>query len=172
MKHQTSKTTKISEGLEFEDMRGLVSNQIDIDRHKPKIGTEEDIVVVAFTVTYDEPARELSNFIETGDFEHLDVEASSVPNQDGTYNVFIEFQRDHDLFEKLQTMLNDIDQITSRDEGSWEYTAFRAGKEAVEFNEKNFRRDIVDSSSEYRRKYVDNTEVEESINRLRNLIKY
>lgn len=165
-------TKKISEGLEFEDMKGLVSNEIHIDRYKPKIGTEDETVVVAFIVTYEEPAKELSNFVETGDFEHLDVEASQVPEQDGTYRVFIEFQRDHNLFEKLEAMLNDLDQITSKEEGAWEYVAFRSGGKATEFTEENFRRDIVDSASEYRRKYLSDNAMEESIDRLKKLIKY
>lgn len=143
----------ISEGLGFEDLKGLISNAIMIDLHKPKIGDEEDTVVVAFDVTYEEPARDLSAFIETGALEHLDVEVSGAPDQDGTWKVFVEFQRDRDLFEKISAMLNSVDQITSRDDADWVYTAYKV-KEKTPFNEENFRRDICSSRYEYRKKYI------------------
>lgn len=146
--------TKISEGLAFEDLKGLVSSNIMIDLHKPKIGSEEDTVVVAFDVTYEDPAKDLASFLETGVLEHLDVEVAGAPDADGTWKVFVEFQRDLELFDKIQAMLNSVDQITSRDDGKWTYRAFNVKKE-IEFNKDNFRRDIVDSRYEYRKKYLD-----------------
>jgi hypothetical protein len=157
MKMKTTKRAKtqkrISEGLEFEDLKGLVKNTIMIDQHKPKIGDDEDTVVVAFDVTYEDPAKDLSNFIETGALEHLDVEVSGAPDQDGTWKVFVEFLRDNDLFEKIQAMLNSVDQITSREGDGWSYTAYGVDGEQ-KFNAKNFRRDIIDSRYEYRKKFI------------------
>jgi len=143
---------KIYEGLSYGDLKGLISNNITIDLHKPKIGDEEDTVVVAFDVTYDAPAKDLNNFIETGALEHLDVDTSGAPDQDGNWKVFVEFQRDHKLYDKISAMLHSIDQITSTDEMKWTYRAFNV-KDDMEFNEENFRRDIVDSRYEYRKKY-------------------
>lgn len=161
---------KIFEGLEYEDMKGMISDEIHIDRYKPKIGTEDETVVVALVVTYEDPAKDLSNFIETGDFEHLDVEASEVPDTDGSYMVFVEFQRDHELFEKIEAMLTDINQITNKKDKVWKYIAYKSDNKSREFNKENFRRDIVDSASEYRRKFTDS--INESLLRLKKLIEY
>jgi hypothetical protein len=158
MSRKTQKT--ISEGLDFEDLKGLVDNMVVIDLYKPKIGDVEDTVVVAFNVTYEDPAKDLADFIETSTVEHLDVEVASAPDANGVWKVFVEFQRDHNLFEKVQEMLNNVDQITSRDDGQWMYRAFRVKKE-VEFNEQNFRRDVVDSRYEYRKKFLRNEEPEQ-----------
>lgn len=147
----------ISEGLNFEDLKGLVDNMIVIDLYKPKIGDVEDTVVVAFNVTYEDPAKDLADFIETSTLEHLDVDVSSAPDENGVWKVFVEFQRDHNLFEKVQQLLNNVDQITSRDDGQWTYRAFKVKKEQ-EFSEENFRRDIVDSRYEYRKKFLRNEE--------------
>ena len=144
---------RISEGLEFEDLKGLIDNTIMIDLHKPKIGDEEDTVVVAFDVTYQDPARDLSQFIETGALDHLDVEVGAAPDEDGTWKVFVEFMRDYDLFEKIDAMLNSVEQITSQDGDPWMYRAYNV-KKPVEWNEQNFKRDIIDSRYEYRKKYV------------------
>lgn len=177
-------TSKLTEGLAYEDLRGLISNTISIDQYKPKIGAEEETVVVAFTVTYEEPAEDLANFIETGHLEHLDVDTSGAPEVDGSYRVFVEFQRDHKLYEKIEDLLSNIDQITSKDDGKWEYIAFGNHGKAKPFNHDNIRADISNSKSEYRMQYSDPgdadseevvatpDEVEESINRLKKLATY
>ncbi len=144
---------RITEGLEFEDLKGLIDNVVMIDLHKPKIGDEADTVVVAFDVTYEDPARDLSQFIETGALEHLDVEVSSAPDQDGTWKVFVEFMRDHELFEKIEAMLESVEQITSQDGDPWTYRAYNV-KKPVPFNRENFKRDVIDSRYEYRKKYM------------------
>jgi len=158
---------KISEGLEFGDLKGLVSNVVMIDMHKPKIGDEEDTVVIAFNVIYKNAAQDLSSFIETGALEHLDVEVAGAPDQNGNWKVFVEFMRDRKLFKKVQAMLDSVDQITSNDDDSkWLYRAYNV-KKKVEFNAKNFRRDVVDSVVEYRRKYgKDQSQTNEMTNEL------
>lgn len=150
---QTKTQKRISEGLEFGDLKGLIDSTIMIDLHKPKIGDVEDTVVVAFDVTYEEPARDLSQFIETGALDHLDVEVSGSPDQDGTWKVFVEFLRDHDLFDKINAMIEGVEQITSREGDPWTYRAFNV-KKPVEFNRENFKRDVIDSRYEYRKKYL------------------
>jgi len=146
--------------LKYEDLKGLVSSTITIDLHKPKIGDVEDTVVVAFDVTYEEPAKDLGAFIETGNLEHLDVEVAGSPDADGTWRVFVEFQRDHNLFEKIEEMLHSVDQITSRDDGEWKYRAYNV-KNKRKFTEQNFRNDVVDSRYEYRKKYLSNDETDD-----------
>jgi hypothetical protein len=157
-KNQKQKMTqkRISEGLAFEDLKGLINDNIMIDLHKPKIGGVEDTVVVAFDVTYEDPAKDLSQFIETGALDHLDVEVSAAPDADGTWKVFVEFMRDHELFDKIAAMLESVDQITSGGNDNtmpWTYRAFNV-KGPVKFTHANFRRDVIDSRYEYRKKYL------------------
>jgi hypothetical protein len=153
--NQSKIQKKISEGLEYEDLKGLINDNVMIDLHKPKIGDEADTVVVAFDVTYEDPAKDLSQFIETGALEHLDVEVGAAPDQDGTWKVFVEFMRDHTLFDKVQAMLNSVDLITSKDGDPWTYRAFNV-KKPVEFTKENFNRDIINSRYEYRSTYGPN----------------
>jgi len=117
-------------------------------------------VVVAFDVTYEDPARDLVDYIETSAIEHLDVEVATAPDADSKWKVFVEFQRDLHLYEKIKELLDSIDQITSRDNGQWMYRAFKVKKEQ-EFNEENFKRDVIDSRYEYRKKFLNNQKSEE-----------
>ena len=143
--------TTIFEGLTHEEMQGLVNSVISIDQYKPKIGENSDTVVVALTVQYEKPAKDLSNFIETGVNEHLDVEASPAPNEDGEYKVFVEFDRNEKLFQNIEGMLSHVTKITS-DSGDWEYTGYKLD-EPRSFDQERFSRDIITDPQVYREKF-------------------
>ena len=153
---------KINEGLKFEDLKGLVETNIMIDMHKPKIGNEADTVVVTFTVKYEDPANDLCTFIETSSLEHLDTEVSTVPDKENTWKVFVEFQRNDELYQKIAFMLENVDQVTSLRDGDWTYRAYNV-KQKRKFNEENFNEDIITSSDEYEDKYL-NKDTTDSLN--------
>ena len=160
---------QIQEGLNYGEMQGLVNDTISIDQFKPKIGDNADTVVVAFTVQYEKPAQDLSNFIETGEVELLDVEVSPGPDSKGTYKVFIEMERDNELFAKISSILNNINNITS-DKGQWKYTAYKL-TEPREFDKERFARDVITDPDMYRAKY-ERTADQEVKERMEFLVKY
>ena len=162
---------KINEGLEPEELRGLVYNLISIDQYKPKIGNDAETVVIAFTVKYDEPAQDLANFIQTSFIELLDVEASSVPNEEGEYKVFVEIDRTPNLYIKIQSMLHDINKITSNDDFQWNYEAYKMDEPKL-FNKENIEKDIILTSQEYDAKYKKKSDEDIVRERIEFLLKY
>ena len=70
MHHKDNKMAQhrsnITEGLEANDLKRLVHNELHIDEFKSKMGRDEDVVVISFKVTGREPAEDLVNFIEKG----------------------------------------------------------------------------------------------------------
>ena len=56
----------LNESLRANDLRNLVKKVFEIDSFKSKIGNDEDLVTLSFTVDQDEPAKDLENFIEMG----------------------------------------------------------------------------------------------------------
>ena len=52
--------------LRANDLKGLVKSVFEIDSYKSKIGYDEDIIVLSFTVEFDDPAKDLESFIELG----------------------------------------------------------------------------------------------------------
>ena len=52
--------------LRSNDLRHFVKKVFEIDSFKSKIGDDENIVVVSFTVDQEDPAKDLENFIEMG----------------------------------------------------------------------------------------------------------
>ena len=49
-------------GLLKNDLQFLVDNIIEIDSYKSKMGNDEDIITLAFSVNGNEPAKDLENF--------------------------------------------------------------------------------------------------------------
>ena len=99
----------LNEDMDADALRGLINLLISIDQYKSKMGEDKDIVVVCFKVKDKFPAKDLSRFIEFGDKSLLDVEVSSGSDKDsGEFKVYVEIKRDRKLFDRLDSLLNDI----------------------------------------------------------------
>lgn len=161
---------KINEGLENEELRGLVYDIISIDQYKPKIGTDAETVVIAFTVKYENPAQDLNNFIQSSYIEILDVEASSIPNEEGEYKVFVEIERTPNLYKKISDLLNEVNKITSAG-GGWKYKAYKMSS-PKEFTKENIEKDVISTPQEYDKIYKKKTAEDSVRERIEFLLKY
>ena len=85
--------------MKHEDLVDLVIPKVSLDEFAPKTGDNKDVIVIGFYVDDLDPAKDLSNFIESGAYETLDCEASPASNEDGHYMVFVEVDRDDKVFE-------------------------------------------------------------------------
>jgi hypothetical protein len=165
---------KIYEGLHYGDLDGLIKSTASIDQYKPKIGTDADTVVFALTVDYDKPAEDLSNFISSSDLEHLDVEASNVPNEEGKYKVFVEFARTPNVYNKILKLIKDINNITNYKLTDWKFVTYKMENE-VDLTLENLQKYIISTAEEYDNKFKIKKEQEEKQKikeRIEFLIKY
>ena len=62
--------------LRANDLRDLVKKVFEIDSYKSKIGNDEKIIVLTFTVDREDPAKDMENFIEMGYDFVLDADVS------------------------------------------------------------------------------------------------
>ena len=92
----------------------LVIPKVSLDEFSPKTGENKDVIVLGFYVDVLEPAKDLSNFIETGAYETLDVEASPASNDEGHYMVFVEMKRNEEVFEKLNKIIHDVENLSGK----------------------------------------------------------
>ena len=139
--------TTLNEAMQYNDLRGLVSNVISIDQYKSKIDDDKNVVVVAIEVDHLEGASDLSQFIETGHKDAIDVDVSVGPSPEGKYTVFVEFTRGSFLFKLIDVMLQDILNVDNEVE-SWKFVAY---KETVpkEWTSEEFELAVHTSSYEY-----------------------
>lgn len=106
--------------LRPEILTDLVEPAVDIDMYTPKI--QQDSVVVVFRVrqSYD-AAYDLSSFIEKLPNGILDTEAQEIPNAEGNYEVFCEFERDTNFPKNLVRVIKDIEKLGNEQEWQGNY---------------------------------------------------
>ena len=110
---------QFNEGLEPEDLKRLVNNDLHIDEFKSKLGKDSDVVVLSFKVTGKEPAIDLVNFIEKGYDWVIDADVSAGELDDGDYLVFVECDRTQDVPEQIVELINDLKNVTAIDPEEW-----------------------------------------------------
>jgi hypothetical protein len=124
----------INESLRARDLRGFVNKVVEIDNFKSKIGDDEDIVTMAFTVDHDDPAKDLENFIEMGYDFVLDADVSPGELDDGTYKVYVEIERNRHVPKQIKEILDGVSKITGIDNFRFRYFKNFKSQEATEEN--------------------------------------
>ena len=167
----------INESLRANDLRGFVKKIIEIDAFKSKIGDDEDIITISFTVDQEDPAKDLENFIEMGFEFVLDADVSPGELDDGTYRVYVELERSRHAAEQIIEILDGVKKITGIENFKFRYFKNFRSQEATEENlkvaiplDKNSyeiatQRNKVDNFQEFfSRSYVDDIQLlDESI---------
>ena len=124
----------INESLKALDLRNFVKKVIEIDNFKSKIGDDQDIVTLSFTVDHEDPAKDLENFIEMGFDFVLDADVSPGELDDGTYRVYVELERNRHVVEQIREILDGVEQITGIDNFRFRYFKNFKSEEATEEN--------------------------------------
>jgi hypothetical protein len=120
-------------GLKEGDLVDLVYRVIEIDSYKSKMGSDQDIVVISFTVNEEQPAKDLSDFIEKGYSFVLDADVSPGELDDGMYRVFVEIERDKHVPEQVMELMDGIKKLTNNKNWKFRYyKGFRSQPLTVE----------------------------------------
>ena len=90
------------------------------------MGEDKNIMVLAFSVEGQAPAKDLERFAETGFKEILDADATPGSLEDGKHRVFIEFQRTENVDQHIAKFLDDLKKLTNID--TFEFTYHKRQK--------------------------------------------
>ena len=116
------------EDLQAGDLEDTVIPTFEVDAFYPKI--DDKNIVVSFQVEDENPAYDLSRFIEFSHRDVLDTEVSPGPDSSGNYVVFVEFTP-HDLAKKIYKMLEAVGYLTNITD--WTFKAYgKKGKLKVD----------------------------------------
>ena len=99
-------------GLRAGDLKNLLDNVFEVDNYKSKMGDDEDIVVVSFSVQEQNAAKDLVEFIEKSYDFVLDADSTVSEVDEGRYKVFVELERDRSVQEHIMEMLYGITQLS------------------------------------------------------------
>ena len=126
--------TTLLESLRPNDLEGLIKKVFEVDGYKSKIGDDEDVVVVSFTVDGQEPAKDLENFLEMGYDFVLDADVTTGETDDGFYKVFVELERNRHVPKQIIEMLDGVSRINGGEKMRFRYFKGFKSQEATEEN--------------------------------------
>ena len=112
---------RLSENLHAEDLRDLVKKVFEIDSFKSKIGEDEDVCVLSFSVDDKEAAEDLENFIEMGYSFVLDSDVTPGETDEGTFRVYVEIERTRHIGEQIFEIIEGVEKITGLDNLRFRY---------------------------------------------------
>jgi hypothetical protein len=107
--------------LRQSDLRDLVYHIMEIDSYKSKMGSDQDIITMSFSVKTKEAADDLETFLEKGYSFVLDADATSGETSDGTYKVFVEIERHKDAPSQILEIANGIKNLCDMDNLKFRY---------------------------------------------------
>lgn len=136
-------------GLRQHDLKNLVDNVFEIDSYKSKMGVDENIVVLSFSVKGKDPANDLVNFVESGYGFVLDADVSSGEQDDGSYKVFVEIERTSNISKEINEMLEGLSNLA--DINNFKYRYYKSFM-STEATEENLLNSIPDNPTSYNSK--------------------
>jgi len=136
----------VTENIKHNDLVSLISTTFSIDQFKSKLGSDENVIVVAFKVLDQDPASDLSQFLETG-HDVLDIDISTGPDEEGKYSVFVELERDSAAFEKIDAIIADVIRADNEFDNP-RFTSYEV-KVPKQWSKENFELGVISNSYDY-----------------------
>lgn len=97
--------------LQEGDLKNTILKKLSLDEFTPKTGDEKDVGVLGFSVQQSYPGDDLYKFISNSPVESRDVEVSPNPNEEGYYMVFVEFDRDENMLDKINSIVSEVKNV-------------------------------------------------------------
>lgn len=107
------------EGFDYLDLKNMVSPTITVDEYVAKMGTDDGIVTLAFTVRGEAVAEDLVDWFERGYEWVLDAQSSDGEVDKGKYLVFVELDRRRKVPERIIELIEDLETLTGLKLGAW-----------------------------------------------------
>ncbi len=150
----------LNEGLDYHDLVGQMIPEVTVDEYAAKMGEDDEIVTLAFTVKGKQVGEDLSDWFERGYDWVLDAQVSDGELVPGKYLVFVEMNRRTSTPERIIELLEDLETLTDLSVKDWTITV---DDEEYEPDVEVLKQKIVLSPHDYRL----DIEREEELNEMR-----
>lgn len=109
----------INETLDYMDMEGMLSPRVSVDEYESHIGTNSEIVTLAFTIRGEYAGKDLARWFEKRYDWVLDGKVSDGEISNGRYLVFVELARRRSVPERIIELLYDLKTLTGLSLNDW-----------------------------------------------------
>lgn len=107
------------ESLEYLDMQDQIYPILDIDKYQSKIGNDDDLITLTFTVKQEAVADDLIHWLERGYDWVIDADSSPGEVAPDKYLVFAEVNRRSTVPQKIVDMLYDMEPLSGIKSSQW-----------------------------------------------------
>lgn len=118
-------------GLRQNDLKHMLYDIFEVDSFASKMGEDEDIVTLSFSLRDKAPADDLVKFLESGYSFILDADVTPGEQSDGTYKVFVELERDRNVANNVFEVLDGVRKISGVDNLKFRYYKNFKSKDAT-----------------------------------------
>lgn len=108
-------------GLRENDLENMIDEIFEIDSYSSKMGDDKNIVTLSFSLKEKAAATDLANFLEKGYGFILDADVTAGEQTDGTYKVFVELERNKDVPEQINEILDGVQKLSGKDKFRFRY---------------------------------------------------
>jgi hypothetical protein len=126
------------------DLRDMLYDVFEVDSFASKMGSDEHIVTLSFSVKERLAAEDLMNFVEKGYDFVLDADVTSGEQSDGTYKVFVEIERDKSVHDNILEIIDGVGKLSNIDKFRFRYYKNWKSKDCTD----EALREIVPTDSE------------------------
>jgi len=114
----TNKTI-LNEGLDYHDLEGQMIPTVTVDEYAAHMGTDSEIVTLAFTIKSEAAGNDLVDWFERGYDFVLDAQVSEGEVKPGQYLVFVEMNRRSSVPKRIIELLDDLETLTDIPVKDW-----------------------------------------------------
>lgn len=157
---------KLTEGLDYHDMKGQIDPVISVDEYTAKMGKDSEIVTLAFVTNSKLSAKDLVSWLEIGYDFVLDASVSEGELEPGKWVVFVEMKRRSNVPEKIIKILEDLQTLTNREVSDYK---IKVEKKNHDPDIEVLKKVIITNPKEYVETKEQDKEKEEELNEFREI---
>jgi len=142
------------------EMKDFITPFISVDSHKAKLGRDSDVSVLKFESSDKDVAKDLVSFIESGYKFVLDADHSPSKNNNGSFDIFVEVERNNELPQNIIKLTRDIEHVTGM--MPWKFSFYK-NESTHKLTAENLLNQIPTNPSEY--EFLTSETVDEDISK-------
>jgi hypothetical protein len=138
---------QLNEGLDHNDMINQLVPVLSVDEYSAKMGTDDEIITLAFTVTGEQASKDLATWFERGYDYVLDSQVSTGEISRNKYLVFVEMVRRLAAPERIIELLDDLKTLTALELSDWK---IKISNDEIEADQELLKQNMILSPHQYR----------------------